>query len=67
MVTVISNVTRDMTEISCYADNGYGTPMQSSVAITITRKLNRFYLTFYLLLLPRVFDNFQKYLYYKCQ
>ncbi|XP_050529397.1 Ig-like and fibronectin type-III domain-containing protein 1 isoform X2 [Daktulosphaira vitifoliae] len=36
MVTVIHNVTRDMDEISCYADNGYGTPMQSSRKINIS-------------------------------
>lgn len=38
MVTVVHNVTRDMTEISCYADNGYGTPMQTSRTITISRR-----------------------------
>lgn len=36
MVTVIHNVTRDMDQISCYADNGYGTPMQASRKITIS-------------------------------
>ncbi|KAJ8939828.1 hypothetical protein NQ318_013047 [Aromia moschata] len=30
MVTVIHNVTKDMDQISCYADNGYGTPMQAA-------------------------------------
>ncbi|XP_045774641.1 Ig-like and fibronectin type-III domain-containing protein 2 isoform X1 [Maniola jurtina] len=34
MVTVVHNVTRDMDLVSCYADNGYGTPMQA------TRKIN---------------------------
>lgn len=38
MVTVIHNVTRDMNQISCYADNGYGTPMQASRKITINCK-----------------------------
>lgn len=38
MVTVIHNVTRDMDQISCYADNGYGTPMQASRKINISRK-----------------------------
>jgi len=38
MVTVIHNVTRDMDQIACYADNGYGTPMQSTRRITISRK-----------------------------
>lgn len=38
MVTVVQNVTRDMREISCYADNGYGTPMQASRTITISRE-----------------------------
>lgn len=38
MVTVVHNVTRDMDQISCYADNGYGTPMQASRKITISRK-----------------------------
>lgn len=36
MVTIIHNVTRDMDQISCYADNGYGTPMQASRKITIS-------------------------------
>ncbi len=30
LVTTIYNVTKDMAQISCYADNGYGTPMQTS-------------------------------------
>ncbi|XP_060521519.1 Ig-like and fibronectin type-III domain-containing protein 2 isoform X2 [Cylas formicarius] len=40
MVTVIHNVTRDMDQISCYADNGYGTPMQASRKIIISHKPN---------------------------
>lgn len=36
MVTVINNVTRDMDQIACYGDNGYGTPMQASRKITIS-------------------------------
>ncbi|XP_064105777.1 Ig-like and fibronectin type-III domain-containing protein 1 isoform X2 [Macrobrachium nipponense] len=38
MVTVVPNVTRNMTDISCYADNGYGTPMQASKTIRISRR-----------------------------
>ncbi len=38
MVTVVHNVTRDMGDVSCYADNGYGTPMQASRKITISSK-----------------------------
>jgi hypothetical protein len=38
MVTNIHNVTRDMGLVSCYADNGYGTPMQASRKITISSK-----------------------------
>ncbi|KAK7081529.1 hypothetical protein SK128_028299, partial [Halocaridina rubra] len=38
MVTVVPNVTRDMTDISCYADNGYGTPMQASKTIRVSRR-----------------------------
>lgn len=38
MVTVIHNVTKDMNQISCYADNGYGTPMQASRKIVISRE-----------------------------
>jgi hypothetical protein len=41
MVTVIYNVTRDMDHISCYADNGYGTPMERRRRITISRKYNQ--------------------------
>lgn len=37
MVTNIHNVTRAMGLVSCYADNGYGTPMQASRKITISR------------------------------
>lgn len=37
MVTMIHNVTSDMGHVSCYADNGYGTPMQVSRKITISR------------------------------
>ena len=37
MVTNIHNVTRDMEHVSCYADNGYGTPMIASRKITIAR------------------------------
>ncbi|KAG8229762.1 hypothetical protein J437_LFUL007060 [Ladona fulva] len=36
MVTVVHNVTRDMNQISCYADNGYGTPMQAARRISIS-------------------------------
>ena len=40
MVTMVHNVTTDMGHVSCYADNGYGTPMQASRRITISsRKL----------------------------
>jgi hypothetical protein len=38
MVTVIYNVTRDMNHISCYADNGYGTPMEARRRIIISCK-----------------------------
>ena len=31
MVTTIYNITRDMQTISCYVDNGYGTPMQVKI------------------------------------
>ena len=37
MVTNILNVTRDMEHVSCYADNGYGTPMIASRKIMISR------------------------------
>ncbi|KAL1122201.1 hypothetical protein AAG570_003606, partial [Ranatra chinensis] len=36
MVTVIYNVTRDMNYISCYADNGYGAPMEARRRIIIS-------------------------------
>lgn len=36
MVTVVYNVTRDMDHISCYADNGYGTPMEARRKIFIS-------------------------------
>lgn len=37
MVTMVHNVTSDMGHVSCYADNGYGTPMIASRKITISR------------------------------
>ena len=37
MVTHIHNVSREMQHVSCYADNGYGTPMIASRKITISR------------------------------
>ena len=36
MVTMVHNVTSDMGHVSCYADNGYGTPMIASRKITIS-------------------------------
>ncbi|XP_055384146.1 Ig-like and fibronectin type-III domain-containing protein 1 isoform X3 [Condylostylus longicornis] len=36
MVTVIHNVTSDMEHVSCYADNGYGIPMQASRKVNIS-------------------------------
>ena len=39
MVTMVHNVTTDMGHVSCYADNGYGTPMQASRRITISSKI----------------------------
>ena len=38
MVTNIHNVTTDMEHVSCYADNGYGTPMIANRKITISRQ-----------------------------
>ncbi|XP_043210323.1 Ig-like and fibronectin type-III domain-containing protein 1, partial [Amphibalanus amphitrite] len=38
LVTTIRNVTRDMSQVTCYADNGYGTPMQSTRHIIISRR-----------------------------
>lgn len=38
MVTTIHNVTTDMQHVSCYADNGYGIPMQASKKIYISCK-----------------------------
>ena len=38
MVTMVHNVTTDMGHVSCYADNGYGTPMQASRRITISSR-----------------------------
>ena len=38
MVTNIHNVSRGMEHVSCYADNGYGTPMIASRKITIARQ-----------------------------
>ena len=36
LITVIHNVTTDMEHISCYADNGYGIPMQAAKKVNIS-------------------------------
>ena len=41
MVTMVHNVTSDMGHVSCYADNGYGTPMIASRKITISSKYTK--------------------------
>lgn len=38
MVTTIHNITSDMNDITCYADNGYGVPMQATRKISINCK-----------------------------
>lgn len=48
MVTVIYNVTRDMDHISCYADNGYGTPMERRKKITISRQFTICFILLYI-------------------
>ncbi|XP_002074396.3 Ig-like and fibronectin type-III domain-containing protein 2 isoform X1 [Drosophila willistoni] len=35
MVTVIHNVSADMEHVSCYADNGYGVPMQATRRVNV--------------------------------
>lgn len=42
MVTIIHNVTTDMEHVSCYADNGYGIPMQASKRVHISCKCKMF-------------------------
>lgn len=44
MVTIIHNVTTDMEHVSCYADNGYGIPMQASKRVHISCKFEIFIL-----------------------
>ena len=44
LTQTIDNVTRDMDIVSCYADNGYGSPMQASRKIQISRKFSHFIL-----------------------
>lgn len=39
MVAVLSNVTRFMNEITCYANNGFGQPSEASRRIVVGRKL----------------------------
>lgn len=38
LVAVISNVTRSMNLVTCFAENGYGQPSEASKRITIGRK-----------------------------
>lgn len=38
LTQVVENITREMDIVSCYADNGYGTPMQSARRIQVSRK-----------------------------
>lgn len=47
MVTVINNVTKDMEHVSCYADNGYGIPMQAAKKIHISCKPFHYMLPLY--------------------
>lgn len=47
MVTIIHNVTTDMEHVSCYADNGYGIPMQASKRVHISCKCEFFMLFFF--------------------
>lgn len=35
---VVENITREMDLVSCYADNGYGTPMQAARRIQVSHK-----------------------------
>ncbi|CAB3371385.1 Hypothetical predicted protein [Cloeon dipterum] len=36
LVVTLSNITRHMRQLSCYADNGFGTPMQASKNIVVS-------------------------------
>jgi len=38
LVVTLHNITRHMRQLSCYADNGYGTPMQASKKIVVNCK-----------------------------
>ena len=40
MVTMVHNVTSDIDHVSCFADNGYGTPMIASRKININSELS---------------------------
>jgi len=46
LTQVVPNITRRMDVVSCFADNGYGTPMQAARRIHIMRK---YYLGHFLL------------------
>lgn len=47
--STIQNITRDMKIVTCYADNGYGTPMQSARTIAISRKAITYFFSIFLL------------------
>lgn len=38
LVVTLHNITRHMRQLSCYADNGFGTPMQASKQIVVNCK-----------------------------
>ena len=40
LTQVVDNVTRDMDVVTCYADNGYGNPMETTRRIQISRMMN---------------------------
>lgn len=40
MVSVINNVTRSMNVVTCYAENGYGSPSEASRRVAIGRRPN---------------------------
>lgn len=44
MTTTIQNVTRDMEQVACHVDNGYGVPMKAGKRVSISCAFRSFFI-----------------------
>jgi hypothetical protein len=62
LVVTLHNITRHMRQLSCYADNGFGTPMQASKQIVVNCKSEIMHF-FLLLFATNIVENYYFLLY----